>query len=46
MVVKKKEYASEEDIAETLEKEISETKSTLGEYLRRLDDVRTLAEKY
>jgi len=25
--------------------EISETKSTLGEYLRRLDDIRALAEK-
>jgi len=45
MVVKIKEYASAEEIAETLEKEISETKSTLGEYLRRLDDIRALAEK-
>jgi hypothetical protein len=45
MVVEIKEYASAEDIAETLEKEISETKSTLGEYLRRLDDIRALAEK-
>jgi hypothetical protein len=45
MVVEIKEYASAEDIAETLDKEISETKSTLGEYLRRLDDIRALAEK-
>jgi len=45
MVVEIKEYGSAEEIAETLEKEISETKSTLGEYLRRLDDIRALAEK-
>jgi len=45
MVVKIREYGSAEEIAETLDKEISETKSTLGEYLRRLDDIRALAEK-
>ena len=45
MVVEIKEYASAAEIAETLEKGISETKSTLGEYLRRLDDIRALAEK-
>lgn len=45
MVVEIKEYNSAEDIAETLEKKISDTKSVLGEYLRRLDDIRTLAEK-
>jgi len=45
VVVEIKEYASAEEIAETLDKEISETKSTLGEYLRRLDDIRALAEK-
>jgi hypothetical protein len=45
MVVEIKEYGSSEEIAETLDKEISETKSTLGEYLRRLDDIRALAEK-
>lgn len=45
MVVEIKEYESAEDIAETLEKEISNTKSTLGDYLRRLDDIRALAEK-
>ncbi len=45
MVVEIKEYTSAEDVAENLEKKISETKSTLGEYLRRLDDMRALAEK-
>ena len=45
MVVEIKEYESAEDIAETLDKEISNTKSTLGEYLRRLDEIRSLAEK-
>jgi hypothetical protein len=44
-VVQIKEYGSAEEIAETLEKGISETKSALGEYLRRLDDIRALAEK-
>ena len=45
MVVKIKEYGSAEEIANTLDKDISETKSTLGEYLRRLDEIRSLAEK-
>jgi hypothetical protein len=45
MVIQIKEYASAEEIAETLDKGISDTKSTLGEYLRRLDDIRALAEK-
>lgn len=45
MVVEIREFESAEDIAETLEKEISSTKSTLGDYLRRLDDIRALAEK-
>jgi hypothetical protein len=45
MVVEIKEYNSAQEIAETLDKEIAETKSTLGEYLRRLDDIRVLAEK-
>jgi len=40
-----KEYNSAEEIAETLDKEIADTKSTLGDYLRRLDDIRALAEK-
>jgi len=45
MVVQIKEYGSAEEIAETLDKDISNTKSTLGEYLRRLDEIRSLAEK-
>ena len=45
MVVQIKEYESAEEIAETLDKDISQTKSTLGEYLRRLDEIRNLAEK-
>ena len=45
MVVEIKEYESAEKIAETLDKDISKTKSTLGEYLRRLDEIRNLAEK-
>jgi len=45
MVVEIKEYGSAEEIAETMDKEIADTKSTLGEYLRRLDDIRALAEK-
>jgi len=45
MVVEIKEYGSAEEIAETLDKQIGDTKSTLGEYLRRLDDIRALAEK-
>ncbi len=45
MVTEIKEYGSAEEIAETLDKEISDTKSQLGEYLRRLDDIRALAEK-
>lgn len=45
MVVRIKEFESVEELEETLEKDISQTKSTLGEYLRRLDEIRTLAEK-
>ena len=45
MVVEIKEYESAEEIAKTLDKDISATKSTLGEYLRRLDEIRNLAEK-
>ena len=45
MVVEIKEYDSAEEIAENLETKISKMKSTLGEYLRRLDDIRSLAEK-
>jgi len=45
MVSQIKEYSSAQSISEGLDKELSETKSLLGEYLRRLDEIRTLAEK-
>ena len=45
MVIEIKEYVSSEQIADRLDKEIGDAKSTLGEYLRRLDDIRNLAEK-
>ncbi len=45
MVVEIKEYTSAEQLAERLDKEIGDTKSTLGEYLRRLDEIRVIAEK-
>ena len=45
MVVEIKEYGSATQMAETLDKEITDTKSKLGEYLRRLDEIRSLAEK-
>jgi hypothetical protein len=45
MVVEIKEYRSVGELEEKLEREMSDTKSTLGEYLRRLDEIRSLAEK-
>jgi hypothetical protein len=45
MVVEIKEYESASEIAKDIESKISESKSLLGEYLRRLDDIRTLAER-
>lgn len=45
MVVELKEYDSATEIAKTLDNEISRTKSMLGEYLRRLDEIRALAER-
>ena len=45
MVVQLKEYTSAQAIADALDKDLSETKSLLGEYLRRLDEIRSLAEK-
>jgi hypothetical protein len=45
MVIEIKEYESAQDLAERLDKEIASTKSTLGEYLRKLDDIRIMAEK-
>lgn len=40
-----REYSSAEEIEEHLDKQMSQTKSALGEYLRQLDDVRGVAEK-
>jgi hypothetical protein len=45
MVVKLKEYESAVDIAKAMDEDISKTKSVLGEYLRRLDSIRNLAER-
>ena len=45
MVVELKEYESAVDIAKSMDTEISKTKSILGEYLRRLDSIRNLAER-
>jgi hypothetical protein len=45
MVTQIKEYTSAQAIADGLDKQLSETKSVLGEYLRKLDEIRTLAEK-
>jgi len=45
VVVEIKEYESATEIAKGMDAEISRTKSVLGEYLRRLDEIRTLAER-
>jgi len=45
LVVELKEYDSASEIAKNIEGQISESKSLLGEYLRRLDEIRTLAER-
>jgi hypothetical protein len=45
MVVELKEYESAVDIAKSMDDDISKTKSILGEYLRRLDSIRNLAER-
>ena len=45
MVVELKEYDSAGEIAKTIDEEVSKTKSVLGEYLRRLDEIRALAER-
>jgi hypothetical protein len=45
MVTLIKEYTSAQAIADAMDKQLSETKSVLGEYLRKLDEIRTLAEK-
>jgi len=45
VVVKIEEFLSVQEMEEKLDKDISHTKSTLGEYLRRLDEIRMLAER-
>ena len=45
MVIELKEYESAIDIAKFMDTEISKTKSILGEYLRRLDEIRNLTER-
>src|SRR5512138_1478594 len=45
MTIRIKEYSSAEEIAGTLDKQISEAKTTLGEYLRNLETVQAVAEK-
>ena len=45
MVIELKEYESAIEIAKAMDNDISKTKSILGEYLRRLDSIRNLAER-
>src|SRR4030067_1946965 len=45
MIVELKEYQSANEIAKALDTEITRTKSMLGDYLRRLDEIRSLAER-
>ena len=45
MVFEIKEYDSAQQLAQHLDDEIGGAKSNLGEYLRRLDDIRNLAER-
>jgi hypothetical protein len=45
MVVELKEYESAVEIAKAMDDNISKTKSILGEYLRRLDSIRNIAER-
>jgi len=45
MVVELKEYESAIEIAKAMDSDISKTKSILGDYLRRLDSIRNLAER-
>jgi hypothetical protein len=44
MVTQLKEYTSTQAIAEAVDKQLSQTKSILGENLKRLDEIRTKAE--
>ena len=45
MVIEMKEYESAIEIAKSIDSSISKTKSILGEYLRKLDSIRNLAER-
>jgi hypothetical protein len=45
MVDELKEYGSVNEIAKALDDKINLTKTMLGEYLRRLDEIRSLAER-
>jgi hypothetical protein len=45
MTVQIKEYGTSEEIAGTLDKQISETKTNLGEYLRKFEEIQAIAEK-
>ncbi len=45
MVIELKEYESATDISRTIDEAIARSKSLLGEYLRRLDEIRALAER-
>jgi hypothetical protein len=45
MTVQIREYDSSEEISGTLDKQISETKNNLCEYLRKLEEIQAAAEK-
>ena len=45
MVIELREYGSAVDISRSIDEGITSTKSLLGEYLRQLDEIRTLAER-
>ncbi len=45
MVDELKEYGSINEVVKALDEKISLTKTALGEYLRRLDEIRSLAER-
>lgn len=45
MVAQIKEYTSAQALTDALDKELSVTKSVLGENLQRLDEIHSLAEK-
>ena len=45
MTVEMREYPSTNAIMKAVDSEIGRTKSALGEYLRRLDEIRSLAER-